>query len=97
MSAEENKTIAIVLNVPGQTEEQQDQLYKEMEGAGLGNPKGRLYHVGCSKEDGIVVMEVWESDELRNQFVRKLEPVLQKLGLPPAEPQIYPVHNIIKG
>ena len=95
--SEENKTIVAVLDIPGQTDDQQDQLNKELEEAGAGSPEGRLYHVGCSKEGGIFVVEVWESDELRDQFVQKLVPILRKLGLPPAEPQIYPVRNIIKG
>ncbi len=89
--------IVVVFDIPGQTVNQQDQLIKELEAAGMGNPKGRLYHVNCSKEGGMFVVEVWESDELRDQFVQGLGAILQKLGLPPVEPQIYPVQTIIPG
>ena len=89
--------IVVVFDVPGQTVNQQDQLIKELEAAGLGSPKGRLYHVNYSKEGGMSVVEVWESDELRDQFVQGLGPLLQKLGLPSVEPQIYPVRTIIPG
>ena len=89
--------IVVVLDIPGQTDNQQDQLMKELESAGLGSPKGRLYHVNCSTEGGMLVVEVWESDELNDQFVQKLVPILQKLGLPLGEPKIYPVQTIIQG
>ena len=90
-------TIVAVFEVPGMTSEQYDRSIKELESAGAGNPKGRLYHVASSKSGGWFVVDVWESDELLNQFAQTLMPILQKIGVTPPQPQVYPVHNIIKG
>ena len=97
MTAEKNKTIVAVFDASGETPEQYAQLTEALEAAGAGNPQGRLYHVTCSKEGGYLVVDVWESVELLNQFAETLGPTIQKLGGTPAVPQIYPVLDIIKG
>ncbi len=97
MSAEENKTIVAVFDLPEETTEEYDQIMKDLEAAGAGNPEGRLYHVGCSQEGGTFVVDVWESAELRDQFLQTLVPILKNLGVTPADPKTYPVRNIVKG
>ena len=97
MPAEETKKIVAIFDAPEETPEQYAQLLRSLDAAGAGNPKGRLYHVGCSKGDGYLVVDVWESAELLNQFAETLAPTIQKLGGTPAEPRIYPVLDIIKG
>ena len=95
--AGENQKIVVVLDIPGQNEDQQNQVNEAVEEAGLGKPEGRLYHVSCVKEGGIMVVEVWESDDHRNRFLHNLMPILHKLGFPLTEPEIYPVQTIISG
>lgn len=90
-------TITAVFDVPGMTATQYDQVIKDLEAAGAGTPQGRLYHVASSKEGGWFAVDVWESAELLNQFAQTLMPIFQKAGVAPPQPQIYPVHNIIKG
>ena len=97
MSAEENKTIVAIFDASDQTAHQYDQLIKELEEAGAGSPKGRMYHVICFKDGGMFAVDVWESGELLQQFAETLMPITQEIGVTLAEPQIYPVHNIIKG
>lgn len=89
--------IAAVFDVPGMTSAQYDKVIKDLEAAGEGSPEGRLYHLASSKEGGWFVVDVWESPELLNQFAQTLMPTLQKAGVTPPEPQVYPVHNIIEG
>ena len=89
--------IAVVFDNPGMTSGQYDQVIKDLEAAGEGSPKGRLYHVVSSKESGSFVVDVWESGELLDRFAQTLMPILQKNGVTPPQPQVYPVHNIIKG
>lgn len=89
--------IIALFDAPGMTSEQYDQVIKDLEAAGEGSPKGRLYHVASSKAGGWFVIDVWESAELLDRFAKTLIPILQKNGVTPAQPQVYPVHNIIKG
>jgi hypothetical protein len=89
--------IVAIFDASDQTAHQYDQLIKELEEAGAGKPEGRMYHVAYSKGGGYLVVDVWESAELFEQFSQTLVSIIQKLGLKPAPPQIYPVHNIIKG
>ena len=97
MSAAENKTIMAVFDVPGQTAEQYAQIIEALEAAGAGSPKGRMYHVATIKEGGMFVVDVWESTELLEQFAQTLMPITQKVGSPPAEPQIFDYLSILFG
>jgi len=90
-------TVVAVFDVPGMTSAQYDQVIKNLEAAGAGSPKGRLHHVASSKEGGWFVVDVWESAELLNQFAQTLMPLLQKAGVTPPQPQVYPAHNVIRG
>ena len=90
-------TIIAVFDVAGMTAGQYDQVIKDLEAAGEGSPKGRLYHVASSKAAGWFVVDVWESGELLDRFAQTLMPILQKNGVTPPQPQVYPVHIVIKG
>lgn len=83
----------------GSTSAQYDRVIHDLEAAGLGHPKGRLYHVAAPGEEKgrWLVVDVWESAELLNQFAQSLMPILQKEGIEAAPPKTYPVHNIIQG
>ncbi len=74
-----------------------DEGIKQLEATGEGNPPGRLFHTAAKKGDGYLVVDVWESEEAMERFARNLMPVLEQMGSPMVEPQVYPVHNIIKG
>lgn len=92
-----NKSIVAVFNVPGMSNQQYDKVIKELGAAGQANPKGRLYHVAAAKPNGWFVLDVWASAEEFDKFAQTLMPILQKAGVTPPKPEIYPVHNIIKG
>jgi len=71
---------------------------KGLEEAGQGNPEGRLYHVASLQKDGsVIVTDVWESPELLDKFGKTLIPVLNKAGVEPVQPKVYPVQNYILG
>ncbi len=88
--------IVAVFDIPGMISGQYDQVIKDLEAAGEGSPKGRLYHVAASKAGGWFVVDVWESADLLDRFAQTLMPILQRNGVTPPQPQICPVHNIIK-
>ncbi len=76
-----------------------DQVIKELEAAGHGQPSGRQFHVAARKGTGYVVTDVWESQEAWDRFSQILGPLLQQVGSRPEQRsmQILPVHNVIKG
>ncbi len=74
-----------------------DRVIKELEVAGQSNPPGRLSHVAVRKGDGYLVADVWESQEAFDRFAQTLVPLLERAGVVQGQPQVYPVHNTIKG
>ena len=76
---------------------QYDEVVKNLEAAGRGTPPGRLSHVAARKGDGYLVVDVWESQEAFDRFAQTLLPLLEQAGGAMGQPQVYPVHNIIKG
>ncbi len=91
-------SILTVFELSSMTIEKYSQVIRGLEAAGQGSPEGRLYHVASVQEDGgIIVIDVWESAELLAEFGKTLIPVLEKAGVSPVEPKVYPVHNVIGG
>ncbi len=91
-------SIITVFNLSTMTTEKYNQAIRGLEAAGQGNPKGRLYHVAARQEDGsTIVTDIWESPELLEEFGKTLVPVLNKAGVKPVEPKVYPVLNVIEG
>ena len=95
--SKEKEAIVTVFDLRGEPPEQYDQTVKALEAVGVGSPQGRLYHVACLKEGEVMVVDVWESQELFERFAQTLGTVAQEVGSTKAVPKIYPVHNIIKG
>jgi hypothetical protein len=74
-----------------------DDAIKRLEEAGAGAPSGRLFHVAMESDGLIQVFDVWESEESFQAFGKTLMPILTDLGVDPGQPQVSPVHNMIKG
>ena len=57
---------------------------------------GWLMHAVCFDDSGDIRMaNIWESTEkMEDGFVSRLMPVMRKIGIPPPQPEIYPVHNL---
>lgn len=89
--------ITVVFDMPNVTSAQYDDVIRSLEAAGAANPKGRLYHLASAKEEGWLVVDVWESDELLNQFAQTLIPIMQEAGVISPQPKVYPLHNLIAG
>lgn len=90
-------TITVLFNMPNVTSAQYDQVIHGLEAAGQGNPKGRLYHIASPKDGGWLVIDVWESGELLDQFAQTLVPIMQEVGVTPPQPQVYPLYKVIPG
>jgi len=91
-------SIVTVFTIPSMNIEKYDRTINELAAAGQGNPMGRLYHVAALKADGsIIVTDVWESAEFLDEFGKTLFPILENAGVSNVEPDVYPVHNYIRG
>jgi hypothetical protein len=90
--------IVTVFNLTTMTPEKYDSVIAGLEDAGVGNPDGRLYHVGAQTAAGtMIVTDVWESPEKLEAFGKSLFPVLHANGVTPVEPQVTPARGIIVG
>jgi hypothetical protein len=51
--------------------------------------------VGFDDSGELHMINIWEStDKMHDAFVSRLMPVMQKIGIPPPQAVIYPVHNV---
>ena len=59
--------------------------------------KGGIFHVAGPTEDGVRIVDVWESQELLDEFLRdRLGPVMGQLQVPQPTVTIWQAHNILK-
>ena len=88
--------IVMVSDAGTDTVEQYDQLIKQLEESGHGNPPGRLSHTAALKDNGsYFVVDVWESPETFQEFMQVLMPLMNAVGGVAPNVQISPVHNMI--
>jgi hypothetical protein len=91
--------VAVEMNFKGATLEQYDEVIRLMglEG-GQPAPTGGLFHWVAKTDEGIRVVDVWETKEQFDQFAHdKIGPYTQQVGIPaPPETTVYEVHNTIK-
>ena len=90
--------IGVQLEFSGVTLDQYDELVKQMgfTPGGKGEPGG-LFHWVTKTDDGIRVIDVWESKEVFEKFAQeKIGPLSQKAGIT-TQPDItfYDVHNYL--
>ncbi len=88
--------IVIEFNFPGTTVQQYEEVNQGLAEKDLSAPDGRQYHVAAPSETGWFVVDVWDSAEQFNAFGATLLPLLEAAGIPPAQPEIREVHNIIE-
>ncbi len=74
-----------------------DEAISRLEAAGAAAPAGRLYHFALETGGQIQVFDIWDSQESFQAFGATLVPILAELGVAPGEPQVSPVHNIVRG
>jgi hypothetical protein len=87
--------IAVVFNVPTMTPASYHQVIKDLESSGAGHPQGRLSHVATTAEQGMVVVDIYDSMDSFAKFGGTLIPILVKNGITPPNPQVLAVENEI--
>lgn len=90
--------VAYTMRFEGATLEQYDEVMKLM-GLSEGGepPEGAIFHWAAKTDDGIIVVDVWESDEQFNRFAEtNIGPHTAQVGIT-GRPQTtrYEVHNLL--
>jgi hypothetical protein len=76
--------------------EQYNEIIKQLEGAGMGKPAGRLYHACSGSGDRLTLFDVWESQDAFEAFSQYLMPILDSVEVDPGIPAIATINNIIQ-
>src|SRR5262245_51025611 len=88
--------IGILIEIPGGTKEQYDQVLDKLQLGGK-PAAGGIYHVAGPMEGGWRVVDVWESEQhFKAFFDAKLSKAIKEVGLPPFQPKVFPIHNTLK-
>jgi hypothetical protein len=90
--------IMAIAEIPGATREMYDAINERI---GIGGdedaPPGLISHVGAVDEKGVTIVDVWESEQAFHSFLESIAGEMQETGIPPFEPRILPVHNMLEG
>ncbi len=85
--------IAVLMEFSGATQEQYDAVIRDLHLDGK-TTKGGVFHVAGPKEGGWRIVDVWDSQEVLDTFMRdKLMATMQKHGVPEPQVTVWPVHN----
>jgi hypothetical protein len=99
---EEDMTIGVLFEFPGNTQSQYDDAAKKLTGGGglkkLADwpAKGLLMHLAGPTQTGWRVVDVWESKADLMAFAAILMPIIKAAGFPDVQPQIFPAYNFVK-
>jgi hypothetical protein len=92
--------VAFKLRFRGATLDQYDQIVELMGfGDGTADADGAIFHWVAKTDDGLLVVDVWESDEHFQRFSdEKIGPYSQQVGITdPPEITRHEVHNFLVG
>jgi hypothetical protein len=88
------KKIVALFNVVGYTTELYGRVIKELDEAGKLKDPAYLNRVVAQQADGLLIIDVWDSEEALNEFAEVLVPILLKNGVTPAQPTLLPLVDI---
>jgi len=88
-------TIEARSEIQGMTKEQYDRAISQV-GDQLRQAPGFIHHVAGPMDGGYRVVEIWASPEDFDRFIQgTVMPLAQQVGIPPFEPKILPVDNVV--
>jgi hypothetical protein len=81
---------------PSLTAQQYDAVVRRLNEEGVSPADGLDYEICFGSEPNLKVSLVWDTQEQMEAFAARLMPILAELGIDPGQPEILPVHNIIR-
>jgi hypothetical protein len=90
-------SIVMVMELPGVTTEQYDELNQLMGINGPGDePEGLISHVCAKTDDGLIICDVWRSKADFDDFsANRIGPAAEKVGAAPSTPRMAELHNYL--
>jgi hypothetical protein len=89
--------VMMTVEVPRGTTDLYDGINERM---GIGPermPEGLIAHQAGATDGGLLIVDVWESQEAFDRFFREQAgPVLQEMGVPQMQPRFFRVHNLVE-
>src|SRR3954471_7721165 len=79
------------------TSDQYDLVVRRLDEENISPADGLDYELCFGSGDKMKVSLVWDSKEQFDAFAARLMPILAEVGVDPGEPEVFEVHNIIKG
>jgi hypothetical protein len=79
------------------TADQYDKVVSRLNEEGVFPAEGLDYEICYGSGEKMRVSQVWDTQEHLEAFGERLKPILAEVGIEPGQPEIVPVHNIIKG
>ncbi len=89
-------SLLVRFSPPSLTAEQYDNVVRRLNEEGISPSDGLDYEICFGSGDQHKVSLVWDSKEQLDAFVARLAPILAEFGIDPGEPEVVPVHNIIR-
>jgi hypothetical protein len=90
------KQVVIQFNFPNVSLKQYDGVWDDLRSKGHTHPKGLISHVDAQTPDGgLLVVDVWESQEAFDEFGKILMPSIAKNDIPMVQPKIFPAHYVL--
>jgi len=78
------------------TPDQYDKVVGRLQEEGIQPAEGLDYEICYGSGDKMRVSLVWDTQEHFEAFGARLMPILGEFGIDPGQPELVPVHNIIK-
>ncbi|WP_405820212.1 antibiotic biosynthesis monooxygenase [Streptomyces sp. NBC_01390] len=95
-------SIVVVFELPGMTQAQYEESAEKVAGrpGPVKSPSdwpvpGLISHTSAPTPDGWLVVDVWETQEAFERFGETIIPILRDLGVPDAQPKVYPVFSMV--
>jgi hypothetical protein len=86
---------AFILRFPDGTTDQYDEVIEKMDLGGR-VPENAHFHWAAKTDDGLLVVDVWETPEAFQAFAdEKIGPLTAEAGLAPPQVEQYEVHNTL--
>jgi len=87
------KKVLVIVELKGATKQQYDDSVRDLTVAGQLKLKERPYHFAAVKDDGMFIIDVWESAEDFAKFGEIMVPIVIKNGITPPQPVVLPLYN----
>lgn len=92
------KQVMVHFDFPNTTQKQYNGVWDGLKASGHAHPKGLLFHVAAPKDKGgLMVTDVWESENAFREFSKILLPIIAKQDIPQVQPTISPAYNVYEG